>query len=188
MKNILKPTNNVKSGDRTDSINNLFYLAVESMPKECKKTEKNGPYLTLFVIFIDGRYLAWFIHLKIESTITYRQGQHWWPRSRLLARGWGLLRGPNRRMLRPCEQSSKLNRVNRFRIIDLISYNSLLKSLRRKHSISDPMAGLLQCPRFKIDYLPSYTAIVIIEHRFIASNIIFNAYHATIFESAFKPL
>ena len=44
-------------------------------------------------------------------------------------------------MLRPCEQSSKLNLVNRFHINHLISYNSLLKSLRRKHSISDPMAA-----------------------------------------------
>ena len=56
--------NKVKSGDRTDSINGLFYLAMGHMPKECKVTENNGACRSLFVLFKDGRYLAWFIRFN----------------------------------------------------------------------------------------------------------------------------
>ena len=61
--------NNVKSGDRTDSVNSLLYLAIEHMPKECKVTAKKGACQTLFVLFMDGRYLAWFIHLRLAISM-----------------------------------------------------------------------------------------------------------------------
>ena len=59
---------NHKSGNHTDSINSLLYLAIEHMLKECKVTENNGACQSLFVLFIEGRYLAWFIHCKHSNT------------------------------------------------------------------------------------------------------------------------
>ena len=61
---ILKGMNKVKSGDHTDSINSLLYLAMGHMPKECKVTENNGACGSLFVLFIVGCYLAWLICFK----------------------------------------------------------------------------------------------------------------------------
>ena len=60
----LKRMNKVKSGNRADSINSLLYLAIRHIPKECQVTENNGACRSLFVPFIDGRYLAWFIRFK----------------------------------------------------------------------------------------------------------------------------
>ena len=61
----LKRMNNVIRGDRADSINSLLYLAIKHMPIECKVTENNDACWLFFALFIDGGYLAWFVHFKI---------------------------------------------------------------------------------------------------------------------------
>ena len=65
--------NKVKSGDRTDSIKSLLYLAIEYMPKECRVTENNGACRSLFVLFTDGRY--WFIRVKSYFKFTFELTQ-----------------------------------------------------------------------------------------------------------------
>ena len=64
----LKRINKIKSGNCTDSINSLLYLAIGHLPKECKVTENNGACRSLLVLFIDGCYLGWLIHLKISAS------------------------------------------------------------------------------------------------------------------------
>ena len=61
--------NKVKCGDCTDAINILLYLAVGHMAKECKVTENNGACWSLYVLFIDGRYLARLIRFKNKCEI-----------------------------------------------------------------------------------------------------------------------
>ena len=76
--------NNVKSGDgdRTDSVkstwvsvhsgsgpledfkNSLLYLAIGHMAERMQSDRKNCACRSLFVLFIDRRYLVWFSHFK----------------------------------------------------------------------------------------------------------------------------